>query len=187
MGTTYADIKLGSKDGGTLGTLRCRPEGMVWESQVRHASLALSLRRALHRPSVAAAWRVSCAAARPVQARDRKVELKKEDVDTESVEWCQLGSKYQLRVQQSNGSAMRFEGFDAGQHRELKEVWGKAVVLMRAWVLVLARGARARTVSALVAMLGAAKRRTLTPARSLHVPTLVVGGYRGSARDNKQS
>ena len=60
------------------------------------------------------------------------------------MEWCQLGSKYQLRVQQSNGSAMRFEGFDAGQHRELKEVWGKAVVLMRAWVLVLARGARAR-------------------------------------------
>lgn len=61
------------------------------------------------------------------QARDRRVELKKEDVDTEGVEWCKLGSKYQLRLQQSNGSAMRFEGFEAGHHKELKEYCDKTL------------------------------------------------------------
>ena len=40
MGSTqYGDIKLGSKDGGTLGTLKCRSEGLVWESQVRRSRL----------------------------------------------------------------------------------------------------------------------------------------------------
>ena len=62
---------------------------------------------------------VSCILA---QARDRKVELKKEDIGTDGTEWCQLGSKYQLRVQQSNGSAMRFEGFEQGHHKDIKEV-----------------------------------------------------------------
>ena len=61
------------------------------------------------------------------QARDRRVELKKEDVDSEGVEWCKLGSKYQLRLQQSNGSAVRFEGFDAGHHKELKEYCDKTL------------------------------------------------------------
>ena len=32
---TYVDIKLSSKDGGTLGTLKSSPKGLVWESQVR--------------------------------------------------------------------------------------------------------------------------------------------------------
>ena len=35
------------------------------------------------------------------QGRDRKVELKKADVDTDGGEWCQLGSKFQLRLQQA--------------------------------------------------------------------------------------
>lgn len=34
MGTNYVDIKLSNKDGGTLGTLKCSPKGLVWESQV---------------------------------------------------------------------------------------------------------------------------------------------------------
>jgi hypothetical protein len=33
------------------------------------------------------------------------VELKKEDVDTEGVEWCQLGSKYQAPVLKSSLSS----------------------------------------------------------------------------------
>ena len=40
MGSTqYGDIKLGSKDGGALGTLKCRSEGLVWESQVCRSRL----------------------------------------------------------------------------------------------------------------------------------------------------
>jgi structure-specific recognition protein 1 len=68
-----------------------------------------------------------CGACLCGQARDRRVELKKEDVDSEGVEWCKLGSKYQLRLQQSNGSAMRFEGFEAGHHKELKEYCDKTL------------------------------------------------------------
>jgi len=68
-GETYADIKLGSKDGGMMGTLKCRPDGIVWESQVRVASCgALRLRPFLPRASAH-----SCSAARLAHARDRMV------------------------------------------------------------------------------------------------------------------
>jgi len=69
-GETYADIKLGSKDGGMMGTLKCRPDGIVWESQVRVASSCGALRL---RPFLPRACAHSCSAARLVQARDRKV------------------------------------------------------------------------------------------------------------------
>ena len=55
------------------------------------------------------------------QARDRKIEVKKEDVEPDGMEWCQLGTKYQIRVQQSNGSAVRFDGFEAAHFKDLKE------------------------------------------------------------------
>lgn len=44
-GETYADIKLGSKDGGVMGSLKFRPDGIVWESQVlqRHPEASPSL------------------------------------------------------------------------------------------------------------------------------------------------
>ena len=59
------------------------------------------------------------------QGRDRKVELKKADVDTDGGEWCQLGSKFQLRLQQANGSSLRFDGFEAATFKELKEYCDK--------------------------------------------------------------
>ena len=47
MGSTaYGDIKLGSKDGGTIGTLKCRAEGIVWESTVSSAFAVNLLMRA---------------------------------------------------------------------------------------------------------------------------------------------
>jgi hypothetical protein len=32
---SYSEIKLSSKDGGSLGNLKCKDGGMVWESAVR--------------------------------------------------------------------------------------------------------------------------------------------------------
>lgn len=90
---SYSEIKLSSKDGGSLGNLKCKDGGMVWESA----------------------------------GRDRKVDVKKEDVDPEGVEWCQMGSKYQLRLQMSNGNAVRFDGFEAGHYRDMKDYCDKTL------------------------------------------------------------
>eukprot|EP00290_Baffinella_frigidus_P006787 CAMPEP_0180134954 /NCGR_PEP_ID=MMETSP0986-20121125/10508_1 /TAXON_ID=697907 /ORGANISM="non described non described, Strain CCMP2293" /LENGTH=533 /DNA_ID=CAMNT_0022075491 /DNA_START=120 /DNA_END=1718 /DNA_ORIENTATION=+ len=50
---------------------------------------------------------------------DKKVEVKQEDV--EGMEWGRIGKSFQLRVSQSDGSVVRFDGFDSAAEKSIAE------------------------------------------------------------------